>query len=91
MDFSYVQLSALKAKLGPSLDLFADVIRNPSFPEADFKREQKLQLDAIEQEQKEPFSMALRVFPRLLYGLWPRVRKSFHGIGHYRQRAEDHA
>jgi len=68
LDFSYVQLSALKAKLGPSLDLFADVIRNPSFPEADFKREQKLQLDAIEQEQKEPFSMALRVFPRLIYG-----------------------
>ncbi|MGO4882986.1 MAG: M16 family metallopeptidase [Bryobacteraceae bacterium] len=68
LDYSYVQLSALKAKLGPSLELFADVIRNPSFPEADFKREQKLQLDAIEQEQKEPFSMALRVFPRLLYG-----------------------
>jgi len=68
LDFSYVQLSALKAKLGPSLEIFADVIQNPSFPEADFKREQKLQLDAIEQEQKEPFSMALRVFPKLLYG-----------------------
>ena len=68
LDSSYVQLSALKAKLQPSLELFADVIRNPSFPAADFAREQKLQLDAIEQEQKEPFSMALRVFPRLLYG-----------------------
>jgi zinc protease len=68
LDFSYVRLSALKAHLDPSLELFADVILNPSFPEADFKREQKLQLDAIEQEQKEPFSMALRVFPRLLYG-----------------------
>ena len=68
LDFSYVRLSALKARLDPSLELFADVILNPSFPEADFKRDQKLQLDAIEQEQKEPFSMALRVFPRLLYG-----------------------
>jgi len=68
LDFSYVRLSALKARLDPSLELFADVVLNPSFPEADFKREQKLQLDAIEQEQKEPFSMALRVFPRLLYG-----------------------
>jgi len=68
LDVSYVRLSALKSKLGPSLELFADVIRNPAFPEADFKREQKLQLDAIEQEQKEPFSMALRVFPKLLYG-----------------------
>jgi len=68
LDFSYVRLSALKARLDPSLELFADVILNPSFPEADFKREQKLQLDTIEQEQKEPVGMALRVFPRLVYG-----------------------
>jgi zinc protease len=68
LDFCYVRLSALKSKLDPSLDLFADVILNPSFPEADFKREQKLQLDDIEQEQKEPFSMALRVLPGLIYG-----------------------
>ncbi len=68
LDFSFVRLSALKPKLGASLDLFADVILHPSFPEADFKREQKLQLDAIQQEQSEPIGMALRVFPGLLYG-----------------------
>jgi zinc protease len=68
LDYSYVSLSALKAKLDPSLDLFADVILNPSFPEADFKREQKLQLDAIEEEQKDPIQMALRVFPGLIFG-----------------------
>ena len=68
LDFSYVNLSALKAKLDPSLELFADVILNPSFPEADFKREQKLQLDSIEEEQKDPIQMALRVFPGLIFG-----------------------
>ena len=68
LDFSYVGLSALKAKLDASLDLFSDVILNPSFPQADFNREQKRQLDAIQQEQKNPFLMALRVFPGLLYG-----------------------
>jgi zinc protease len=68
LDFSYVGLSALKEKLDPSLDLFSDVILNPSFPQADFSREQKLQLDAIQQEQKNPITMALRVFPALLYG-----------------------
>jgi zinc protease len=68
LDFSFVSLSALKEKLDPSLNLFADVILNPSFPEADFKREQKLQLDSIEQEQKDPIQMALRVFPGLIYG-----------------------
>ena len=68
LDFSYVRLSALKAKLDPSLDLFSDVILHPTFPEADFKREQKLQQDAIQQEQSQPIFMALRVFPRFLYG-----------------------
>jgi zinc protease len=68
LDFSYVHLSALKANLDASLGLFGDVILNPSFPEADFKREQKLQLDAIQQEQDQPVLMALRVFPRFLYG-----------------------
>ncbi len=68
LDFSYVSLSALKAKLDPSIELFSDVILNPTFPQADFEREQKLQLDAIQQEQSQPILMALRVFPRFLYG-----------------------
>jgi len=68
LDFSMVHLSALKSKLDPSLDLFSDVILNPSFPDSDFKREQKLQLDAIGLEEKEPIQMALRVFPGLIYG-----------------------
>jgi zinc protease len=68
LDLSAVRLSALKSKLDPSLDLFADVILNPSFPEADFKRQQKLQLAAIDREKNTPVQMALRVFPALLYG-----------------------
>jgi zinc protease len=68
LDMSAVRLSALKSKLDPSLDLFADVILNPSFPEADFKRQQKLQLAAIDREKNTPVQMALRVFPALLYG-----------------------
>jgi zinc protease len=68
LDLSIVELSALKAKLDPSLDLFADVIQNPVFPESDFKRQQKLQLATIEREQNTPQLMALRVLPGLLYG-----------------------
>src|SRR5258708_9228817 len=68
LDMSTVRLSALKSKLDPSLELFADVILNPSFPDADFKRQQKLQLAAIDREKNTPAQMALRVFPALLYG-----------------------
>jgi zinc protease len=68
LDLSIVQLSALKSKLDPSLDLFADIILNPVFPESDFKRQQKQQIAAIQREQVTPVQMGLRVFPGLLYG-----------------------
>ena len=68
LDLSFVRLSALKAKLDDSLELYADVILNPSFPESDFARLQKQRLAAIEREKNTPVQMALRVFPALLYG-----------------------
>jgi zinc protease len=68
LDVAVVSLSSLKTNLDASLDIFADVILNPSFPEADFKRLQKQQLDGIEQEKVDPVAMAFRVFPRFLYG-----------------------
>jgi zinc protease len=68
LDQTVVSLSALKANLDPSLDLFADVIRNPSFPQADFDRLRKQQLAGIEQESVQPMSVAMRVLPRLLFG-----------------------
>jgi zinc protease len=68
LDLSIVQLSALKSKLDPSLDLFADIILNPVFPESDFKRQKNQQFAAIQREQVTPVQMGLRVFPGLLYG-----------------------
>jgi zinc protease len=68
LDLSFVSLSALSAKLDPSLDLFADVVLNPSYPEAEVKREQKLVLAGIEREQNTPATLALRILPGLLYG-----------------------
>jgi zinc protease len=68
LDGSSVSLSALKANLEPSLDLFADVVLHPSFPKEQFERLRKLQLDAIHQEESEPASLALRVLPPLIYG-----------------------
>jgi zinc protease len=56
----------LRANLDISLALYADVILNPSFPENEFKRLKAQTLAAIQQEKAEPFSIALRVFPKLL-------------------------
>ena len=68
LDTSTVTMSALKENLDPSLDIFADVILNPSFPQEDFARLQKQRLAEIQQEKVQPISIALRVFAGLLYG-----------------------
>ncbi|HJU69211.1 MAG TPA: pitrilysin family protein [Gemmatimonadaceae bacterium] len=68
VDVSTVSLSTLKANMDSSLQIFADVILNPSFPQSDFERLRKLQLAQIQREKVTPVQMALRVFPVLLYG-----------------------
>ncbi len=68
LDLSFVSLSTLTSKLDPSLDLFADVVLHPSYPENEVKREQKLVLAGIEREQNTPATLALRILPGLLYG-----------------------
>ena len=68
LDVSRVALSTLKENLDPALDIFADVLLNPSFPQADFQRQQRQRLARIQREKVQPVQMALRVFPQLLYG-----------------------
>ena len=81
LDTSYVGLSALKENLAESLDLYADIILNPSFPEADFERLQQLQLVGIQQEKVRPRTLALRLFPRILYGEGHAYSLPFTGSG----------
>jgi zinc protease len=68
LDTSTVSLSTLKSNLDRALNLYADVILNPAFPQSDFDRLQKIQLAQIQREKSQPIQMAIRVFPKLLYG-----------------------
>jgi zinc protease len=68
LDNSTVRMSSLKANLDASLNIFADVILNPSFPNEDYKRLQKQKIAGIQREKVTPIQMALRVFPKILYG-----------------------
>lgn len=68
LDSSTVRLSTLKATLDPALDIYADVVLNPVFPESDFKRMQKQRIAGIQREKTEPVNIALRIFPKFLYG-----------------------
>ena len=68
LDASYISFTTLKQTFDPTLDLFADVLLNPSFSQKEFDRLRKEHLDNILQEQVQPFGIAVRVFPRILYG-----------------------
>jgi len=68
VDDIILRLSSLKDKLDPALDIFADVVLNPTFPDADFRRQRSLQLNSIEREKATPMQMGLRVLPTLIYG-----------------------
>ena len=68
LDICNVWLSALKENLDGSLALAADVILNPVFPEYELDRLKKQRMARIRLEIVRPFSMALRVFPQLVYG-----------------------
>lgn len=81
LDSSFVALSALKEKLGDSLALFADVILNPTFPEADVARLQKQEMAKLAREKVTPVTMGLRVLPTLLYGEGHPYAVPFTGTG----------
>src|SRR6185436_18785077 len=81
LDSCHVTFNALKSKLDESLEIFADAVLNPSFPEDDFKRLQKQTLAGIQREKVDPSSMALRVFPSLLYGKEHAYGNPFTGSG----------
>ena len=68
VDSSRVAMSALKANLAPSIDLWADIVRNPAFQPAEIERLRGITLARIENELDQPQALALRVLPPLLYG-----------------------
>jgi zinc protease len=68
LDLSLVRLQALPMNLGPSLEIYADVILNPAFPPDMVEQERKRRLAQIAQEKSQPVNSALRIVPQLLFG-----------------------
>ena len=82
IDASYLNFNTLQPTLDPTLDLFADILLNPSFPQKEFDRLKKEHLDDIKQEKSEPYGMALRVFPKILYGQGHPYSNPYYGSGY---------
>ena len=81
LDWATVNLNALKVNMDKALDIYADLILHPAFPEKEFARLQKDRLAAIQREKVTPNSMVMRVVPTLLYGKGHPYAGSFVGTG----------
>ncbi len=81
VDRTAVALNAVSANLAPSLDLLADVIRNPAFAPADLERRRAQQLSAIAQERTSPNGMGGRAWPAIFYGPEHPYGRPFSGLG----------
>lgn len=68
LDISSVSMNTLKPTLEESLNLFADVIENPAFPEKEFERLKAEQINGIKREKSQPIGMALRSMTKYIYG-----------------------
>jgi zinc protease len=81
MDRTVVQLGALTPNLGRSLDLLADVIRNPAFEPSEVERLRAQQLSLIANELTQPNGLGARTLPGVLYGTNHPYGRPFTGTG----------
>lgn len=65
---SVISFEVLGRNLAPAMTIVADVVRNPTFPEAEVDRERKRALDALAQQAKNPNAVAARVRSMLAFG-----------------------
>ncbi|HEU5137556.1 MAG TPA: pitrilysin family protein [Steroidobacteraceae bacterium] len=68
LDRSFLNMSALSNRLGESLELYADVLLNPTFPAKELERLRGQTLATIQQEKAQPLAIINRVMPKLIYG-----------------------
>ncbi len=67
-DRSTVSINTLKKHLSSSLEIFSDVVTNPTFPEDELDRKKEDYLAKILQEKRQPFTVAIKSFLKTLYG-----------------------
>jgi len=65
---SFAEVEVLKRNLAAAVDILADVVQRPTFPAAEVEREQKRQVDALNQQLRNPAVLAGRLAGILGFG-----------------------
>ena len=67
-DSANVSMQSLTKNLDKALEIYADVIMNPTFPDTEFKTLQGRSLNALKQRKDNANAISSVVYPTLLYG-----------------------
>ena len=76
-DYCAANAQVLKKDASTALELFADVILHPIFPDDEIERELKQRLANLESLKEDPSSVASVVFNKDVYGTHPYGRQMF--------------
>ena len=68
MDFSRVQVRALRRNAPAALNILADVVLHPTFPQDEVERQRGQRLSQLTEERQNPDSVAAKVMAAALYG-----------------------
>ncbi|MFT7525215.1 MAG: zinc protease [Arenicella sp.] len=81
LDTSQIAMDTLKENLPQTLDIFSNIILNPTFPPSELERLKAQQLASIAQEKSSPFGLGYRLLPKILYGEKHAYSGPFSGSG----------
>ncbi len=81
LDRTGISMFALMPNLGLSLDLLADIVKNPAFDPGELERLRVQQLNGIASENSDPQALAQRTLPPLIYGTGHPYGIPFSGTG----------
>jgi len=73
-DYTTISLSVLKKDIEKGLDMFSDILLNPSFPENEIARKKELLKGSLKQMEQEPTFVAGKTFIREVFGTHPYGR-----------------
>jgi zinc protease len=73
-DSTTVSMQTLTKNLDQALDIYADVIQNPTFPAAEFESLRGRQIIGLRQQKANPNAISNTVYNKVLYGTHPYGR-----------------
>ncbi len=73
-DSTNVSMQTLTKNLNKALEIFSDVVQNPTFPAAEFESQRARSLVGLRQQKSNPNAIANTVYNKVLYGDHPYGR-----------------